>query len=405
MSFRFTVLALTLYILPYSTGLTEETNSCIKCHRRATPLLVEQHLEGRMAKAGVGCEACHGSEHNDLKNANLAKMPTADTCAGCHSEKAKQFRSGKHNLAWIAATSMPMMAHQPASVTGEGYKGCSNCHKIGEKSEKEKSEIRYGHAQCDACHTRHSFKKSEALDPRACQTCHMGFDHPQWEMWSTSKHGTIWQIEGADKNRAPTCQTCHMHKGDHQVLTSWGFLALRLPEDDKQWQQDRTTILQALGILDAKGLPTPRYDLIKTANAARLDKQTFDEERKKMQRICAKCHSRSYAKSQLESADQVVRDADKVMAEAVRIVQKLYDDKVLKKPDGWTYAPDILQFYEAKSDIEQELYVMFMEYRMRAIQGAFHFNPDYMHWYGWARLKKSLQQIKSESAKLRTVNK
>lgn len=30
---------------------------------------------------------------------------------------------------------------------------------------------------------------------------------------------------------------------------------------------------------------------------------------------------------------------------------------------------------------------MFMEYRMRAFQGAFHFNPDYMHWYGWAPYK------------------
>ena len=43
---------------------------------------------------------------------------------------------------------------------------------------------------------------------------------------------------------------------------------------------------------------------------------------------------------------------------------------------------------------------MFMEYRMRAFQGAFHFNPDYMHWYGWAPLKESLQKIKDEAASL-----
>ena len=85
---------------------------------------------------------------------------------------------------------------------GEGYKGCSSCHKIGVKPDAVKDQYRYGHAQCDSCHTRHSFKKSEAQDPRACQTCHMGFDHPQWEMWSTSKHGTIWQIEGKGKEGA-----------------------------------------------------------------------------------------------------------------------------------------------------------------------------------------------------------
>ena len=37
-------------------------------------------------------------------------------------------------------------------------------------------------ASCDACHTRHTFSAEEARQPQACQTCHMGFDHAQWEM-------------------------------------------------------------------------------------------------------------------------------------------------------------------------------------------------------------------------------
>jgi cytochrome c553 len=262
--------------------------------------------------------------------------------------------------------------------------------------------MRYGHAQCDACHTRHSFKKSEAQDPRACMTCHMGFDHPQWEMWSTSKHGTIWQIEGKDSKRAPTCQTCHMSGGDHNVMTSWGFLALRLPEDDKDWMNDRVAILQALGVLDDKGAPTARLDLVKAGKVARLTKEEFQKERDKMTAICAKCHGASYAKKQLDEADLVVKEADKIMAEAIRVVQGLYKDGVLKKPANWAVAPDLLQFYEAKSSVEQDLYVMFLEYRMRAFQGAFHMNPDYMHWYGWAPMKETLQKIKDEADKMRS---
>jgi hydroxylamine dehydrogenase len=201
-----------------------------------------------------------------------------------------EFKEGKHHLAWIASSSMPMWAHQPKSVVGEGYKGCAGCHKIGVKPEQEKGQYRYGNAQCDACHTRHSFKTTEARDPRACQTCHMGFDHPQWEMWSTSKHGTIWQIEGKDGTRAPTCQTCHMAEGNHAVMTSWGFLALRLPEDDKEWLANRVTILQALGVLDGKGNPTARLDLVKAGKVARLSKEEFDQQRDKMVKICARCH-------------------------------------------------------------------------------------------------------------------
>jgi len=74
---------------------------------------------------------------------------------------------------------------------------------------------------------------------------------------------------------------------------------------------------------------------------------------------------------------------------------------MLTKPATWTFAPDLLQFYEAKSAVEQDLYVMFMEYRMRTFQGAFHMNPDYMHWYGWAPMKETLQKIKDEAEKLR----
>jgi hydroxylamine dehydrogenase len=391
-------------IVLLATGLASaaaKKSTCIDCHKKVTPGIVQQHLEGKMGEKGIDCSACHGSEHNKMDDPGLAKMPTPETCAGCHDKQASQFKAGKHNLAWVASSSMPMMGHQPTAVAGGGYKGCSSCHKIGAKSDAEKALIRYGHAQCDSCHTRHSFKKSEALDPRACMTCHMGFDHPQWEMWSTSKHGTIWQIEGKDSKRAPTCQTCHMSNGDHNVMTSWGFLALRLPEDDKDWMNDRVAILQALGVLDEKGAPTARLDLVKAGKVARLTKEEFQKERDKMTAICAKCHGASYAKGQLDAGDLVVKDVDKIMAEAIRVVQGLYKDGVLNKPADWAMAPDLLQFYEAKSSVEQDLYVMFMEYRMRAFEGAFHMNPDYMHWYGWAPMKETLQKIKDEAAKLR----
>jgi cytochrome c553 len=219
-------------------------------------------------------------------------------------------------------------------------------------------------------------------------------------MWSTSKHGTIWQIEG-DTGRAPTCQKCHMNNGNHNVKTAWGFLALRLPEEDKDWLNDRVVILQALGVLDDKGKPTPRLEVVKAGDVARLTKEEFDKLRNEMIETCSECHSPSYAKKQLHDADMMIKEADKLFAQAILIVKGLYDDGILKKPKGWDFAPDLLQFFEAKSSIEQKLYMIFMEYRMRAFQGAFHLNSDYTNWYGWAEIKKTLQEIKDEAAMLR----
>ena len=73
----------------------------------------------------------------------------------------------------------------------------------------------------------------------------------------------------------------------------------------------------------------------------------------------------------------------------------------LTRPEGWGTAPDLLQFYDTMYPIEQVLWVMFLEHRMRTFQGAFHMNPDYTHWYGWAEMKRDLAEIKAEAAAMR----
>jgi len=391
------------YLAVTTTGsAAAEGSACITCHQDVTPGIVAQFMAGKMGAAGLDCSICHGSEHDSMDNPELARLPSPDTCKPCHSQQFEQYSAGKHSLAWVAMEAVPMLRHQPQAVGGTDMKGCSGCHKIGLKSEAytDTEGIHYGTGACDSCHTRHTFSADEARDPRACMTCHMGFDHPQWEMWSSSKHGVIWQIEeGGD--RAPTCQTCHMSGGDHAVRTAWGFLALRLPEDDEEWMANRAVILMALGVLDSEGNPTARLEAVKAADLARLTADAFAAERNEMLGICSECHAESYAQSHLSAGDDIIRESDALMAEAILTVKALYDDGILVKPADWDFAPDILQFYDAPTPIEQELWVMFLEYRMRAFQGAFHMNPDYMHWYGWAELKNTLTTIKTEAAAMR----
>jgi len=57
--------------------------------------------------------------------------------------------------------------------------------------------------------------------------------------------------------------------------------------------------------------------------------------------------------------------------------------------------PDLLLFYDSPTEIEQELYKMFLFHRQKAFQGAVHSNPDYLHWYGWAPMKTSMQKIRA----------
>ncbi len=392
---------LALFALTPGPRAEAAESACITCHRQVTPNIVRDFLSGAMGKSGeVDCSDCHGSAHSSKDDVAKVQLPTEKTCQKCHEEQHGQFMAGKHALAWVAMSSMPTNGLQPHAFI-QGIKGCGGCHKVGVRDEKVRADSPYG-SPCDSCHTRHKFSKAEAKRPEACRTCHMGFDHPQWEMWSGSKHGVIYQTEG-DSGRAPTCQTCHMEDGNHDVMTAWGFLGLRLPEDDKEWLGYRVTILKGLHVLDADGQPTARLDLVKNGKVARLDKESWQKERERMVKVCSKCHSEKYARTNLGNADAMIKEADKLMAEAIDIVADLYAKGVIKPRDGKSKYPDILTFYDSMTPIEQTLYVMFLEHRMRAFQGAFHMNPDYVTWYGLAEMKKDLVEIRHDAEQMLTA--
>lgn len=394
-----------------AAGAVVGSETCVECHKRITPQIVTDWGLSHHSKNDVDCAVCHGDKHKSADDVAEARLATPETCEACHEPQVTQFKAGKHALAWAAMKAMPTAHWQPMTLT-EGMKGCGGCHKIGIKSEAEMKELAAGGAgfgvgSCDACHTRHLFSAQEARQPQACQTCHMGFDHPQWEMYSSSKHGVRYLLK--QKNilpeavAAPTCQTCHMNQGNHAVRTAWGFLAVRLPMPaDKQWAADRATILQALGVLDPKGNPTPRLDVVKAADLARLTQEDWQQERNKMLAVCNQCHSMNFARAELEKGDRMIQEADRLMAEAIRVVAGLYQDGTLKKPETYAYAfPDLLAFHDAPTVIEQRLFVMFLKHRMRTFQGTFHANPDYALWYGWSEMTRDLTEIKEMAETLR----
>jgi hypothetical protein len=331
----------------------------------------------------------------------------------CHQIQGDQYKAGKHALAWASMKAMPTAHWQPMAMM-EGMKGCGGCHKIGLKSEEDIAALReagagFGLASCDVCHTRHTFTVKEASQPQACQTCHMGFDHPQWEMYSSSKHGVrhlLKQNGILDQTaQAPTCQTCHMQEGNHEVRTAWGFMAVRLPlPEDEKWAAAQTTILKALGVLDPDGNPTPRLDVVKAADVARLTQEEWQKERDKMLKTCGECHSINFAKDELRKGDDMIREADFLMAEAIGIVADLYEEGILEKPESYAYPfPDLLTFHDAPTLIEQRLFLMFLTHRMRTFQGTFHANPDYAFWYGWSELQQDLRVIKALEEDLRRM--
>ena len=395
----------------YARGQAASTSQCVDCHSKVTPNIVSDWKLSKHSQVEVSCVSCHGDQHSSANDVAKVKIPTPDTCATCHETQVSQYKKGKHAMAWASMKAMPTIHWQPMAMI-EGEKGCGGCHKIGLKTPAEIASLRqngseFGAAACDSCHTRHTFSAEEARQPQACESCHMGFDHPQWEMYSSSKHGVRHELKDLKvlpaNAAAPTCQTCHMQDGNHEVRTAWGFLAVRLPlPEDKQWAEDRATILEALGVLDPSGKPTALVDTVRAADVARLTQEDWQRERDKMIKTCNQCHSGNFAKQQLQQGDDMIRNADHLMAQAIHVVADLYKDGVLRKPKNYSYAfPNLLTFHDAPTVIEQKLFVMYLEHRMRTFQGTFHASPDYAMWYGWSEMQRDLTEINELAADMR----
>lgn len=394
-----------------ASGQTTGTQGCVECHKQTTPGAVRDWSLSKHAQNDIGCEQCHGSEHTTAEDWKEATFASPEVCEQCHPEQVEQYQGGKHALGWASVLAMPTTHYQPMALL-QGMEGCTGCHAIGIKDEATADElraqgVRYGLSSCDSCHTRHTFSTREASEPQACRTCHMGFDHPQWEMWSSSKHGVRYMLQQtghvSQEAAAPKCQTCHMPEGDHGVMTAWGFLAVRLPlPEDKQWAEDRTTLLKGFGVLSPDGKPTARLEALKAVNVARLTEEAWQQERDKMIAICSRCHSEGFARNELRKGDEMIRISDNLLAGSIREVAALYRDGVLRKPENYAFAyPDLLTFQDAPTILETRLWLMFLKHRMRTFQGSFHQNPDYTFWYGWSEMIQDRNAISEMAAKMR----
>lgn len=377
---------LSLVVVFFATSAFAQV--CVDCHRKITPGIVSEWKISKHSKKGIDCANCHGNKHMSTEDVEKAQIPSPDNCAVCHEKQFKQFMGGKHSLAWQAMKSMPF-AHWQHMALMEGVRGCAACHKIGVKPVDEMRELRkpgrmYGIASCDCCHSRHGFSIKEAQEPQTCQTCHTGGDHPQWEMYSSSKHGIRYFLKQSrilpEDAAAPTCQTCHMQAGDHYVRTAWGFFGVRLPlPEDQQWSAAQALILNALGVLTPDGKPTDSFAIVKAVDVARFTREEWQKDRDKMLNTCRQCHSLQFAKSELEKGDTMIRAADRLMAEALLTVAALSQYGLIRS--------------DVPSGIEQKVFEMFQQ-RMMTFQGAFHTNPDYSLWNGWSKMQRSLIEIR-----------
>jgi len=334
---------------------------CMNCHQRVTPGLFQSWAESKHAKKGVHCMTCH-IDHQVASEQKSMVFP--EKCGECHKKELADFRKSRHSIGFDRMRIQGEYLGIPQEIRAAF---CERCHSI--------------QMRCNSCHTSHRFSLKEARDPDACGCCHLGPDHPHKEMYDTSLHGAIYRIT-QNPERAPRCVTCHMPDGTHNA--SYGI---------------------------AKGPAGTRSDVVDLREVP-ISKEEEERRRKEMVEICTKCHSKRFAREELENADRVKEAGFELMErgkEPIQEIEKeglLYPSVVERMPhptEGRTLVLADPQLYVGTSQIERLFFTMFKFHNIRVWKSGYHFSPSYTFGHGWSEMQLDLIDIKTEAEKLKEL--
>lgn len=371
--------------------LATSDNACVSCHRNTTPGIVEQYGSSTMAAANVTCENCHevaadypgAVEH---EGTYVLNAPTTAKCQTCHQNEVAQYNQSRHGLpAYVAVAGTEDLSAEHLELYGAIPEGgyvpdqvklrnaiaqlegpeitrfaCESCHNIG------KPALDGSVGQCSKCHIRHEFSLEQARKPETCNNCHIGPDHPQWEIYFESKHGIAYSTGGDNWHweaepgtltvvdfPAPTCSTCHMSGfgttgTTHDVgdRLTW-YLFAPISERRPSWQDNQV----------------------------------------RMQSVCLACHNRNFIDSFYTDADAGTEAVNAFIRESDAIIQPLQEAGIL------TSAP-----FDQPIDFVH--YETWHHWGRTAKFGMWMQGADYTQWHGAYEVVKSLAELRAMAAEM-----
>jgi hydroxylamine dehydrogenase len=362
--------------------LANSDDACVTCHKTSSPGIVHQYGMSTMAEAKVSCKDCHevkadypGSVAHE--GTYVLQSPTTAMCEKCHPTEVAQYNQSRHGIpAWVAVVgskdldesmmaaykSIPEGSFAPdksrnaiAALEGPDVTkfACETCHSIG----KPAADGSVG--RCQTCHIRHEFSLEQARKPETCNACHIGPDHPQWEIYQESPHGIAYQTSGDSWNwdaepgsltvedfPAPTCSTCHISGFGGAATThdvgdrlSW-YLFAPISERRPSWEANKAT----------------------------------------MQTVCLECHNQNFVETLYTDADKSTLAVNEWVKESDGIMKGLKDAKVVTadpfdQPIDFTY------------------FELWHHWGRTAKFGTWMQGPDYVQWHGAYEILSDLAEM------------
>ncbi len=363
-------------------ALATSNDDCVTCHRDETPGIVQQYSFSTMAAAEVSCRDCHEVQREypmavEHEGTFILSAPTSGMCAECHQQEVAEFNQSRHGLpAYIAVfgskdlsvehlalyESIPEGQYAPdksrnaiAALEGPDMTKftCEGCHNVG----KPAADGSVG--QCQKCHLRHQYSLEQARKPETCNACHIGPDHPQFEIYQESPHGIAyatmgdnwhWDAEAGTLSTedfpAATCAICHMSGFGNQSTT--------------HDVGDRLT-----------------WYLFAPVSTRRPN---WEDNMNAMQGICIECHNENFISNFYIDADKATERVNIWVLKSQEIIKPLQEAGLL------TAAP----FDEP---IDYTFFNLWHHWGRTAKFGTWMQGPDYAQWHGAYEVLHDLAEL------------
>lgn len=378
--------------------MSDQTKQCVACHKEHSPALYEQWGSSKHYRANVGCFECHTATEGEPDaythfGQTIAVLVTPKDCSRCHSKEVEEFTASRHSKAGRILGSLDNVLAEivegnhgfktPGHPEGQSaalVTGCQQCHgaevkvlpggKLDPASWPNSGIGRLNpdgtEGSCNACHTTHAFSAAQARYPDTCGKCHLGPDHPQKEIYESSKHGASFfsnlakmnldnnkWIVGEDYHSGPTCSTCHMSATRKQGVTH--DVGLRL-----SWN-NRPEVSIRPEVADAKmGLPGAAI--------------TWQTRRKNMVDVCINCHDTMWVTNFYTQYDAFI---------------ELYNTKfAIPGKELYALAKPLLNPVQFTNELDFTWYELWHHEGRSARHGASMMAPDYAHWHGTYEVSK-----------------
>ncbi len=136
-------------------SIPASSTSCVDCHGKLSPGIIDHWRDSTHAQKGVGCVECHQAAKEDVDGfthygAHIATVVTPNDCARCHKKEAEEFANSHHAKAGnilasldnflaetVEGSRVPFNPHSPTpgrpditEVNGmaSAFVGCQQCH-------------------------------------------------------------------------------------------------------------------------------------------------------------------------------------------------------------------------------------------------------------------------------------